>query len=224
MSKPAIHDPFFGSGRQPGRGRPKSRARIAAERAFKEVNTTEPAPQYPEHYFAELLPREIHVAGDKPMPEVAARTLLEQAWGIRWISPAKRLFYRCRLPDGWHVASLMSSGFWAVLKDSSGATRAEIFDRTAVGDDRAFMRLCQRYAIEEDYSDDSAREMARHYVVDRATGEKLNASPWRALGDSFGRKRSEVDLLAWLDQQFPKYRDPLEYWPPADPAQPSSAP
>jgi hypothetical protein len=191
----------------------KSRARLAAERLFGELNSTEPAPPSPAANAPTLLPACVMVDAAE-LPQPAARNALRDAWGMRWIAPHGGLRYRCKLPPNWSISHTVGMANWSVLKDPSGAVRAEIFDR-AHGEERAFIRLVPRYAIEFEYNDEAADEKVRAHVVDRSTRQVIARSRWSAVGDSAEQRQELAKVTAWLLERFPRHADALTYWPPA---------
>ena len=113
------------------------------------------------------------------------------------------LFYDVVLPDGCELVGTDHS-MWSRLK-LNGSERATIFYKAAFYDRDAFINFVTRFKIEY-HNDNNNRYRS---VVDSETGNTLFKS---AKDDGSGFDHGTSDCKEWLNQKFPKWDDPFEYW------------
>lgn len=92
-----------------------------------------------------------------------------------------------KLPDGW--LAVQTEGRFGRLYDEAGRVRAEFFLKVTDYENKAWLQMTSRYSVSHDFE-----------VIDRLTGTVLYVA---------------ADLEAawkWLDEHFPRWRDPSRYW------------
>ena len=137
--------------------------------------------------------------------------------GVIFGKDADDLFVNVQLPDGWKKQAT-SHSMHSDLLDDKGRVRAAIFYKAAFYDRRANMRMYGRYNIDEYVSCDAAGndiEYGKHthfktVITDGDT--VLHVISMRkeddyTAGDILGR-----EARAWLDLNYPDWRNPLAYW------------
>lgn len=129
------------------------------------------------------------------------------ALGFRFGTEVDDLFVHCDLPSGW--TKVGQDSYWTDVLDDKGRKRAAIFYKAAFYDRRAVMRMSARFYVEA-FSDGSNNEMCRVDVTDggaflKEFGEAPD-SDWASKG------AIEKQAAAWLDKNYPQWRDPLAHW------------
>jgi hypothetical protein len=147
--------------------------------------------------------------------EDGAREALERS-GVKFLGvvPDDDQFQYVALPGGWKKVATDHS-MWSDLLDHKGRKRAAIFYKAAVYDRRASLSLTSRFSAICDF--DRERKTGEIVAVVKDCERVVYTTEVRR---SDGTDRSKYDLThaaeneaaAWLDQRFPKWRDPGEYW------------
>ncbi len=126
------------------------------------------------------------------------------------------LFRPARLPTGWRIIPTDHS-MWSHLLDANGCRRASIFYKAAFYDRRAFIRPDTRYGTTGEVD---AKEWIFYDVIDQAV--LIEGKPATLFRIEHTSRTSEGtpdwiapwDLAAaWLDEHFPDWNDPCNYWP-----------
>lgn len=127
------------------------------------------------------------------------------ALGIEVIGPSKGdpLFHDVRLPEGWQIKPTDHS-MWSELVDDKGRKRAGIFYKAAFYDRKAHMYLSQRYNWQTEYlGDDAGNRYVMVYDYDGTELYRTKTAPCESL---------QTECIAWLDQNYPQWRDHSAYW------------
>ncbi|MGB7443415.1 MAG: hypothetical protein WA919_20310 [Coleofasciculaceae cyanobacterium] len=93
-------------------------------------------------------------------------------WGVDYIEPVDKLFWRVKLLQGWQKVS--SSSYWTKLLDDRGLKRASIFYKAAFYDREAFLSAHVRFSQSQDYRQDDfirfvVTDIGRDVVVFKGT-------------------------------------------------------
>jgi hypothetical protein len=129
------------------------------------------------------------------------------------------IFIDVQLPEGWKIKPSEHS-MWSYMEDANGNERAGIFYKAAFYDRSAHFDLTNRYHISEVYEgyESFVPNTIKHHVFDKATSSEVYVTPpynfverydddyWKA------RDNSENDARAWIDENYPDYRNPMAYW------------
>lgn len=129
--------------------------------------------------------------------------------GIEVIGQTKgdKMFLDVRLPEGWAIKPTDHS-MWSRLVDSNGAERASIFYKAAFYDREAFINMLSRYHLSMD-RDEKNHDLWMCNVVDRKTGNIINAGAWSTYRDA---DNARENFKVWLDEKYPDHQDSLAYW------------
>jgi deoxyxylulose-5-phosphate synthase len=131
--------------------------------------------------------------------------------GVKFLGPVDGddLFQFVKLPAGWRKEPTDHS-MWSHLVDDKGRIRGAIFYKAAFYDRSSNMHMQARYQVSVSYESQDSR------VAYAKDGDRvLYTSPvfavdkerlWVASGDA------QDDAMAWLDREFPEWRDPGKYW------------
>ncbi len=138
--------------------------------------------------------------------------------GIVFGEEVDDLFIAAELPEGWKKAATGHS-MWSELVDPRGGVRAQIFYKAAFYDRDAFLNIHRRFSVgidytkEGDYDPDTER---RAQVRDMRQGvrwqsETLTAEEGQSVYDLDSDSLTK-QAGAWLDKNYPDWRDPMAYW------------
>lgn len=119
------------------------------------------------------------------------------------------LFVECKLPEGWKKVRTDHS-MYSDLLDEQGRRRASIFYKAVFYDSKAEMSMLRRYNI-DCYAKSEIPEMRKIHVID------WNGDVIHDLGDVGNEDWAGQDALgdaavAWLDEQYPEWKNPLAHW------------
>jgi len=142
-----------------------------------------------------------------------------EAMGIIFGEDGNDLFVDVQMPDGWEKVPTDHS-MWSHLVDDQGRKRASIFYKAAFYDRSAHISIEKRFRCYEQPvggwdSDFDSKTSPRVCVVTDCdvviwTSGKMAPSAdieWFNLSDHL------VPLgVAWLDERYPDWKDPLAYW------------
>jgi len=154
-----------------------------------------------------------------------------EAMGIIFGEPVDDLFVEVQLPEGWEKIPTDHS-MWSKLLDEKGRERATIFYKAAFYDRSAHLSLSRRFSYGVKpvcgYDDPDYRQHEWHCVVTDCdevvwtSDERVEPEPeyslddeekkqaWRGWSD---RKETMGELgLAWLEEYYPDWQNPLAYW------------
>jgi len=154
-----------------------------------------------------------------------------EAMGIVFGEEIDDLFIEARLPEGWEKAPTDHS-MWSKLIDEQGRERAAIFYKAAFYDRSAHISLTRRFSTTIEpvcgWEEENYQAYPWHCVVKDAgeivwqSEEQLGVEPSYTRSDEEGRKvwldwhdrKRDMHKLgeAWLDENWPEWRDPLAYW------------
>jgi hypothetical protein len=140
----------------------------------------------------------------------ATREQLE-AIGFKFGTDIDELFVTAHLPPGWKKAATDHS-MHSDLVDDKGRERAGIFYKAAFYDRRAYLSFNPRYS-ENHYVECPANPGVYQVQVEDAR-RQMRVFGTYAKGREGWDECSRLEGLAraWLDEQFPLWRDPLAYW------------
>jgi hypothetical protein len=157
------------------------------------------------------------------------REQIEQM-GVVFGDPVDDLFVNAQLPDGWQKKPTEHS-MWSDIVDDRGRRRAAIFYKAAFYDRSAHISLERRFSCSAEpvcgYASPDYRKHEWHAVVCDCgkviwqTPHKLEPEPEyhddkenREALIVWGGKRDELRkaATAWLDKNYPNWKDPLAYW------------
>jgi hypothetical protein len=156
---------------------------------------------------AETLPRDFNYGSKEQF----------EAMGIIFGEPVDDLFYGVQLPQGWKKVPKDHS-MWSKLMDDKGRERASIFYKAAFYDRSAHIYISRRFSPRSGPvggydSPNYGTEPWIGYVED--CGKVIWQSGPLPLGD---KKDYEVHedagnlATAWLDQNYPDWKNPMAYW------------
>jgi len=115
------------------------------------------------------------------------------------------IFIECQFPAGWEKRPTDHS-MWSELVDANGRVRGMIFYKAAFYDRRADCHLCVRYRAGRDYS----KPEPTYSAFDQGTAFKeFGTAP---ANDYASQDVKEAEALAWLEAEFPDFKNPLAYW------------
>lgn len=144
------------------------------------------------------LPREIYEG---------TREQLE-AIGFRFGADVDELFVAADLPAGWSKRAT-SHSMNSELLDDKGRVRATIFYKAAFYDRRADMRMRPRYS-RTTYADGATEHEHRTLITD--CDKELHCIGTHRRDDYPSSVEQGKAADAWLDANFPSWRDPFAYW------------
>jgi hypothetical protein len=129
------------------------------------------------------------------------REAMAKAWRARWVREGKNEVV-AEFPEGWTAVRPESGP--TELRDSTGVVRA-VYGWA----EDAELRILPRYLIESQTNSSSG--LGSLVVRDRLNGQVLERSSiWSA---QTGTNHPDWSRLsAWLNLNYPQYRDPLRYW------------
>ncbi len=117
------------------------------------------------------------------------------------------------LPEGWIVERKKSATNWWNVRDENGYRRGHV-DFGALEDGGGELMLYTRYVTRDDYRPTGKHPFVYEVVDRRYPKQSLYTS---ARFPRCGIPEAETALAevhAWLDEQFPEWRDPTKYWSP----------
>jgi len=136
------------------------------------------------------------------------------------------LFREAQLPKEWTTTYSPEDSRTTLILDAKGSRRGHIWYKAASYDRSAYLCIYNRYWVQEIYPDRSDYSMSRCVVRDRVTSNNLWESPalvspakrsgatpvdWKAYEAE--RQARFAEATAWLDQNFPEWKNPAAYWP-----------
>lgn len=140
------------------------------------------------------------------------------------------LFIEVQLPEGWRKVPTDHS-MWSKLIDEKGRERASIFYKAAFYDRNAHLTLTRRFSCRVEpiygYGDKDYRQHEWHCVVADCGGlvwqsQRIEPEPEYSLQDetklaawkdwTAKKDALQQEGIAWLDQNYPDWEDPLAYW------------
>ena len=163
------------------------------------------------------------VASDTlPIECVNATREQMEALGIQFGEPIDDLFVNVCLPEGWTKAGTEHS-MHSDLLDEQGRNRAGIFYKATFYDRRADMHLVCRYRAHYQpvggWDSPDSKTAPVHGVVKDQEAIIWHTEPLELptpdadrLAFYDAQDALTVKATAWLDEQFPNWRDPLAYW------------
>ena len=137
------------------------------------------------------------------------------AMGIIYGGHLDDLFVEVILPPGWQKIPTDHS-MWSKLVDDQGRERASIFYKAAFYDRDAFISTTRRFSYRtEILDDDHWKTSARRCIVTDCAAtiwasppmEPSEDVPWFHLSEHL-----DPQGAAWLEENYPDWRDPLAYW------------
>ena len=131
------------------------------------------------------------------------------AIGFKFGADVDELFVACELPAGWKLKATEHSMHNDLL-DDKGRRRAGIFYKAAFYDRKASMSMSPRYWISS-HGDGSTSGHSTVQIKDQDTTLRNCGEYERRNGYAFADEL-EKEAKAWLDAQFPSWRDPLAHW------------
>lgn len=145
-------------------------------------------------------------------PENAKKML--KKWGFVFHGEVEGdpMFHYVTLPEGWKKERTDHS-MWSKLLDQQGRERASIFYKAAFYDRSAHLSLTCRYGFHTDYDRRDAEGVEVVIVTD--CGERIHET--EPLANEDGQnwesyEKSKKVAVAWLDERYPRWRDPTAYW------------
>lgn len=152
--------------------------------------------------------------------------------GIVFGDPIDDLFVAVQLPEGWKkVPTEHSMG--SNLLDDRGRKRASIFYKAAFYDRSAFISLTRRFSYSVDpvcgWDDPDYKKHEWHCIVTDcgeiiwASDKRVEPEPEYSQSDVNEERLAWLDWsdrkarlrklgLAWLEEHYPNWEDPLAYW------------
>lgn len=132
------------------------------------------------------------------------------ALGFWFGADVDEIFVTARLPPGWQKVA-GENAYWSRIYDEKGRERASIFYKAAFYDRRAHMSMSRRYSVGSYFDHPTDPKRHQTQVLD---GQRVI----RVIGDSDRQAGYEVQSAheeagrIWLEDNFPRFRDPLAYW------------
>lgn len=135
------------------------------------------------------------------------------------------IFRYAKLPPGW-VKVGTDHDMWSAIVDQRGRERISIFYKAAFYDRNAHFLVNRYYHAREDFVDvqdsdagtygkvldHAGKEIHRTEVATRATKEAFHAEAVRNRNFAASCPTAGQRAEAWLDENRPRWRDPLAYW------------
>lgn len=118
------------------------------------------------------------------------------------------IFVKATLPAGWSKRPSDHS-MWSHIVDEKGRERAAIFYKAAFYDRSAHISLTPRFGY-SGYENGSDKEHFRTVVKDG--GVAILELGERSSRDYDAGDELEKQAMAWLDQRYPEFQNPLKYW------------
>lgn len=131
------------------------------------------------------------------------------------------------LPEGW---TREGTGYWTTVYDEKKRARFTFFEKSAIYDRDAFTHKKRRYTCDRDFTGDhkDGYRVIKHFVVD-ADGTVLfkcravkikdeSGSKDEEVSDRFWHKyygaikRQEIKCEAYLNENYPDWKNPDAYW------------
>ena len=142
--------------------------------------------------------------------------------GIKFLENADDLFVNVELPKGWEKRATNHS-MWSELIDEKGRKRARIFYKAAFYDRDAHISINNRF---------SARRQPEDFYKSRMSCQERNAGKWAGIvydcdeiiwqtkwenppkndKDFAFDERIHNEAKNWLNENYPKWQEPTEYW------------
>lgn len=128
------------------------------------------------------------------------------------------IFREVAFPAGWKKVPTDHS-MWSNIVDDQGRKRGAIFYKAAFYDENAHARLSARFHVSKDYEIQEPTDTIRIFdacgLVDRKiTG--IQKPDWndreKALEAVAQKDAALAELSAWLDAEYPDWRNPTAYW------------
>jgi len=145
--------------------------------------------------------------------------------GIVFGDTVDDLFIEARLPQGWRKVQTAHS-MWSKLVDAQGRERASIFYKAAFYDRSAHIGISRRYSYSvrpvngydaQNYKKDEWACVVTDCDATIRELQRIEPEPqtndrdtWLAWYDKKDKLRSAG--RAWLDANYPEWRDPTAYW------------
>jgi len=144
--------------------------------------------------------------------------------GVKFLGQVEdnELFQYVELPAGWKKVGA-GHPWLTMLVDDQGRERARIFYKHTYYDQIASLHLVPRYGIWEDPTSRNPEGPSTIAATVIDGGEVLGqgeilfmTQPIKVIGSRLDKMRiyhqQIKEAYAWLDQNFPNWRDPLAYW------------
>lgn len=123
------------------------------------------------------------------------------------------IFIEATLPQGWKKVGT-DHAMWSKLLDEKGRGRAMIFYKAAFYDRSAHMSAKPRFSVST-YDENRKRGAPRIGTVSDADGSvRFTSEPFAesAKGPWEADDAARAACVAWLDANYPDYKNPLAYW------------
>lgn len=147
--------------------------------------------------------------GQLPRRMIGASRPQLQKLGFRFGADIDQLFVHATLPAGWKIVADKDDAMHSDLLDSAGCVRAGVFYKAAFYDRRADIRFNPRYMLTHDYSDSGKVSTS---IQDNKIGEVVVTLGSAERRDFKTTVKLEEEAEAWLNEHYPKWKDPLAYW------------
>lgn len=165
-----------------------------------------------------------------PIDGAIAEQSKYEAMGIQFDKRSddpSEIFIGVTLPTGWQITPTEHS-MWSNLTDDKSRERASIFYKAAFYDRSAHVRLNNRYSYDAQpvggwENGSGAGSQYQGVVTDcgkvifrtmpTSAQPSYNQSDNTALTEWFTKRDGKSkEAEAWLNEQFPNWKDPLAYW------------
>lgn len=134
-----------------------------------------------------------------------------EAVGFKFGEDVDELFVKCTLPAGWKREASDHS-MWSYIVDEEGRKRVGVFYKAAFYDRRADCRLEPKYAVQSEYPTYPRDANSKVTVLITAGGLERRIIGDVDYTDHDGETRLRDEARAWLDQNYPLWKDPTAYW------------
>jgi|GEM_PF-807945 len=171
------------------------------------------------------LPAAVNTGAGKEMDDVLV------GWGIKLGEPYPHdpIFRPVELPEGWKKKPTDHS-MWNRLVDDKGRERAKVFYKAAFYDRSAFIVLCNRFSVEQNFDDFQKMPGAfltkiQYQVLDVGT-PVFSVDPVDTPVSAEGKEDYQASIAIdkeqiaackkWLKECYPDWKDPAKYWEEED--------
>lgn len=138
--------------------------------------------------------------------DTETRRALTEA-GVVFTGEGDDVLEKVQLPAGWRLVPTDHS-MWSHLVDAGGGVRAKCFYKGAFYDRRADVHICTRFRIGCEYGEGT--QIALCVIDSKRPDVPLLKTGWASCG--LGSHPEEASVLAWLDAQYPDWRNPGAHW------------
>lgn len=161
--------------------------------------------------------RDLVASSKLPKKSGQDRSVFEEM-GIVFGDDVDDLFVSVTLPKGW-TKEASDHSMHSSVYDDKGRERIGVFYKAAFYDRKASMHANTRYNYDTKYPTDSTLSGDDYvnacfdYPVDMTLGSAVFGERVQIPGSpSFNGKESYKQCQAWLEENYPDYKNPAKYW------------